>query len=943
MFTHGFIPFTGPGSPTGITPAQVRHAYGFDQVSFPGGTPADGRGTTIAIVDAYDDPTVQADLQAFDQQFGLPNPVFTKVNQTGGTAMPAADAGWAEEIALDVEWAHAVAPGANILLVEANNNSGSSLYAAVAYAARQPGVVAVSMSWGGGEYASESADDATFLTPAGHTGVVFVASSGDNGAPVSYPAASPNVLSVGGTTLSLDAQGTYRAETGWAGSGGGVSAYETQPAYQKGVVTQSTTRRTNPDVSYDSDPNTGFPVYDSYRTSSSWLQVGGTSDAAPQWAALIAIADQGRALAGKAALSNPTLLPMIYQLPAADFHDATAGSSSGSPSYTAGAGYDLVTGRGSPVVNRVVADLIGTPSPPAPAATHITATAPATATAGAGFSLTVTALDASNKKVTGYAGTVHFTSTDAAASLPADYTFTAADAGAHTFTITLKTAGSQSVTTADAATAALKATTTVSVSAAAVSSFRLTGFSSPVTAGTAGTFLVTAVDSSGNPVTGYTGTVHFTSSDPKAVLPANAAITGGKGTFTATFDTAGTESLTVTDTARPTMTGTLSGVTVNPAAATHLAFLQQPTTTAAGRAIAPAVTVTVLDRFNNVVTTDNTDLVTLLLGTSPTGTTLTGGGAVTVVHGVATFNGVSVGKAGTGDTLVARSGSLTGATSAPFNVTAPTPPAATGTVIEGFENNLNGYWATGPSYPLAYVSTAAAHDGTYGFDDVGDGDWYFRTDAAAQVRPGDTVSAWVKFAGAADGRAYFGFGTGFTGTLSVVLAPNSGELLIQNNAGFGFTNLASVGQTYAANQWYRVEIDWGTSGKVVAQLFGGNGQTLLNTVTATPGGVTPGGFAFRATGSDKYFDTVTVIRGVNTFVAAPAAVSAPTGGTPAAPGSTTGPAKTGTLGAGGGVIGVPGIGPKNQTEFRVGSSHHAAPAWSDHSPYLTEEWFVEVG
>src|SRR5439155_21811405 len=132
--------------PTGTTPTQIRHAYGFDQLSL------DGTGMTIAIVDAFDNPNVASDLHTFDVQFGLPDPTFTKVNQTGGTAYPAVDYGWASEIALDVEWAHALAPKANILLVEAGDNSSTNLYAAVTYAARQSSVVAVSLSWGGGEY-----------------------------------------------------------------------------------------------------------------------------------------------------------------------------------------------------------------------------------------------------------------------------------------------------------------------------------------------------------------------------------------------------------------------------------------------------------------------------------------------------------------------------------------------------------------------------------------------------------------------------------------------------------------------------------------------------------------------------------------------------------------------------------------------------------------------
>jgi hypothetical protein len=351
---NGFATPIGTSGPTGTTPAQVRHAYGFDQL------PYDGSGTTIAIVDAYDDPNVANDLHQFDLQFNLPDPTFSKVNQTGGGTLPTANSDWASEIALDVEWAHAIAPKANILLVEANDAGGTNLFAAVSYAANQPGVVAVSMSWGSVEFSTEPSYDSNFRTPAGHAGVTFVASSGDSGAPPSYPAASPNVLAVGGTTLKLDALGNVLGESGWGDSGGGVSAHEGQPAYQRGVVPQIATRRANPDVAYDGDPATGFPVYDSYNNPVSfpWSQFGGTSVGAPQWAALIALADQVRGVAGLGTLDGPTqTLPLLYHLPAADFHDITSGSTTGTPGYPAGPGYDLVTGRGSPLANLVMTGL----------------------------------------------------------------------------------------------------------------------------------------------------------------------------------------------------------------------------------------------------------------------------------------------------------------------------------------------------------------------------------------------------------------------------------------------------------------------------------------------------------------------------------------------------------------------------------------------------------
>jgi hypothetical protein len=337
----------------GLTPAQVRHAYGFDQVSFAGGTiPGDGRGTTIAIVDAYSHPNIFSDLQIFDQTFGLPDPpTLAQVNQNGGTQLPATDPGWAQEIALDVEWAHAIAPQANILLVEANSASLLDLLTAVNYARQQPGVVAVSMSWGGGESWIERLIDPLFTTPSGHSGVSFIASSGDNGAGSGFPAVSPNVLAVGGTTLNL-AGGNYASETAWSGSGGGFSWFEPEPAYQYSV--HSIGRRTIPDVAYDANPTSGVAVFDSVPIGgrNGWFQIGGTSAGAPQWAGLVAIADQGRALAGLGSLAN--VQSLVYSLPSSDFHDIVAGSNG----YSTLTGYDLVTGRGSPRADLVIRDLV---------------------------------------------------------------------------------------------------------------------------------------------------------------------------------------------------------------------------------------------------------------------------------------------------------------------------------------------------------------------------------------------------------------------------------------------------------------------------------------------------------------------------------------------------------------------------------------------------------
>jgi subtilase family serine protease len=343
---------------TGYTPAQITHAYGFDKISFNNGTvKGNGAGQTIAIVDAYDDPNIASDLAAFDAKFNLPNPNFSELKASGVTA----DAGWSMETSLDVEWAHAVAPAANIVLIEAKTSGMSDLLSAVNAARTQTNASVVSMSWGGGEFSSETSYDSYFTTPAGHTPMTFIASSGDTGAPVSWPAVSPNVLSVGGTHLTLDSAGNYISESAWSGSGGGISKYESRPSYMNSTIGNST--RTNPDVAYDADPNTGYPVYDTVSQSgqTGWFQIGGTSAAAPQWAGIIAIANQGRATVGKTTLNGRSqTLPAVYTMPRTDYHDILTGNSTGSPAFYAGPGYDGVTGLGSPKADLVTSALVNT-------------------------------------------------------------------------------------------------------------------------------------------------------------------------------------------------------------------------------------------------------------------------------------------------------------------------------------------------------------------------------------------------------------------------------------------------------------------------------------------------------------------------------------------------------------------------------------------------------
>lgn len=331
-------------SPTGYSPAQMRHAYGFDRLT------QTGAGITIGIVDAYDDPTVLSDLQTFDAQFGLPNPNFTEVFAQG--SKPRTNGGWAQEISIDVQWAHAIAPGANIMLVECASNSNANLFGGVD-AAVSHGAQVVSMSWRGGETSSEASLDAHF----NHTGVAFLASSGDTGGTVGYPSTSPYVISVGGTNLPLDSSGNLTgSETTWSGSGGGASAFEAEPGYQTSYgITITGGKRGTPDVSYDADPNTGVSVFDSTKSQglSGWITFGGTSIGAPQWAGLIALADQGRAtpISTNNLSSNGWYSGATGSLYATDYRDITSGSAG---TLSAGPGYDLVTGLGSPLANALV-------------------------------------------------------------------------------------------------------------------------------------------------------------------------------------------------------------------------------------------------------------------------------------------------------------------------------------------------------------------------------------------------------------------------------------------------------------------------------------------------------------------------------------------------------------------------------------------------------------
>ncbi len=404
----------GTASPVGLRPAQVAQAYGFNTIAFQGGIQGDGTGQTIAIVDPFSDSAFvpsgspgfnASDLAQFDKQFDLPDPTFT-IAMPDGTPQQAPapnlqGSSWGEETALDVEWAHAPAPGAAILLVETPGGTTSQidqgLIDGVNYVRNQPGVSVISMSWTEGTIVS----DATFTTPAGHEGITFVAGSGDYGSPASYPATSPNVLAVGGTYFptALDQEGDYTTEAAWSASGGGIDTAEPQPAAQAQAI-GADGGRAAPDVAFDA--GTPLAVIDSYDYGSTpWVALSGTSIGAPAWSALVAIADQGRALAGQGTLDGASqTIPDLYATyqtagyPAA-FNDITSG---GNNLDQAGTGYDLVTGLGTPKAAAIAATLSGNvdaPSLIAPAQGAIVTTTTPTfqwspVVGGSGYTLTVT-------------------------------------------------------------------------------------------------------------------------------------------------------------------------------------------------------------------------------------------------------------------------------------------------------------------------------------------------------------------------------------------------------------------------------------------------------------------------------------------------------------------------------------------------------------------------
>ncbi|MHB8597949.1 MAG: S53 family peptidase [Ktedonobacteraceae bacterium] len=377
------------------SPQEMHTAYGLNDLLNHG---FDGKGQTILIVDSYGSPTIAQDLKVFDAGYGLPNPPSLKVYSPLGTVPfdpnNSTMVGWAFETTLDVEWAHTMAPGASIALLTSPVAETQGVHGMPQFLFLEQWALdhnlgnIISQSWAttentlfnnnpGGIQVLKSFDN--FYKQAAADHVTVFGSSGDSGVAnpnlkgknypfptVNFPASDPYVTAVGGTTLTADTQGHYQSEVGWSGSGGGVSQYFTEPAYQKDNLNSSDKGilkgyRGVPDISYNADPGSPILVYLSFlgKSNAGYYSIGGTSEGSPQWAGLTADANQ---LAGHPlGFINPSLYAIgssgNYTI---DYHDITSGNNSngGITGYNATVSWDPVTGWGTPDATKLFIDII---------------------------------------------------------------------------------------------------------------------------------------------------------------------------------------------------------------------------------------------------------------------------------------------------------------------------------------------------------------------------------------------------------------------------------------------------------------------------------------------------------------------------------------------------------------------------------------------------------
>ena len=404
------------------SPAQIRAAYGFPALPANTSTltPAQaaqlGAGQTVYVLGAHHNPNAAAELAAFNKKFGLPtcatkvvasnaalplpaanaktcelSVVYATASGAMTSAAPAYESGWATELALDVQWVHATAPLARIVLIEAPDPSLNSLLGAIRLAnAMGPGVV--SMSFGTLEGNWTASVDSAF----NGTNMTYLAATGDSGAAVSWPAVSPKVIAVSGTTLTYNGSGA-RSEVVWTGTGGGVSAYTAVPSYQTNAVPGMGTlsKRAVADVAFNADPSSGqyVAVSNPGSTTTNWISAGGTSLATPQWAGLMAVAHAMRAANAKPVLTTPhaTLYSQVAAVPgtyAATFKDITQGANGGCSTCVGKTAYDTPTGLGTPHASSLLSTLSGVAAPALP---PVVTPASINGTVGTALSFTVSA------------------------------------------------------------------------------------------------------------------------------------------------------------------------------------------------------------------------------------------------------------------------------------------------------------------------------------------------------------------------------------------------------------------------------------------------------------------------------------------------------------------------------------------------------------------------
>ena len=692
VWIRGFVgPNANPAATTLMTPAMMSAAYGINGVG-------SGQGATVAIVDAYDAPHVAADLATFMSTWGISCPTpgwgtFTKVNQNGNTTpLPSYDSGWEVETSMDTQWVRAIAPCANIVLVEANSGLDSDLMSAVSTAATLGSVV--SMSWGGSESGSQTFYDSFFV----RNGVTFLASSGDTGGVVEWPSSSPNVIAVGGTNLNYS-NGTLVSETAWSGSGGGCSTVEPAIAAQTGFVPSSCKNRATPDVSIDGGGLS--PVYVLISGQGGWYSVYGTSLSVQLWAGVTALANalHGAPLNGVQsalyadAAGAPSSAPYT-----SNYHDIISGSAG---SFSAAPGWDFVTGLGSPLVNTLVLSLVGSPTSnftlsATPSSQTVTQGNPA------GYTATVTPSN-------GFTGSVALSASGLPTGATATFSPTSIAGGSGSSAMSVTTssttpAGTYTLTITGTSGSLVHATTVaLTVNRAPVPDFSLSRnpTSLTLTQGGSGTSTITATA-----LNGFSGSVTLTVTGcpsgatcalPSPVTPtASSTLTVNTTTSTAT----GTFTLTVTGTSGSLVHATTVALTVNPAATPDFSLSRNPTslTLTQGGSGTSTITATALNGFSGSVTLTVTGCPSGATCALPSPVTPTASTTLTVNTTASTATGTFT------LTVTGTSGSLVHSTTVALTVN----PAAGDFTISASPSVLN----VSPSSSGQYTVTIGAVSGS---------------------------------------------------------------------------------------------------------------------------------------------------------------------------------------------------------------------------------------